>query len=300
MPPLFKPTNVFPSYTPKCEIRDLEQLAKSFSRDLSTPHYHDYYMLLWVTNGEGCYSIDFNDSRFATNTVLFVSPGQIHCFKDFHDIKGWVVCFEDDSFLLDEKDNSLIKSHIYELFDKATTIHVDVGPDEITQLFLSLHEEMQNPYAHAHYEMVMCLLKILLIQIDRHSAISHLGITEANYNNEWNSFNRFRRTLEFNYHKVHTVSDYAKLMGITARSLANITHNAVGAQPLKMINNRIVLEAKRLLAYSSKPIKEIAYSLGFTSISHFSKMFSTQTGVSPLEFRNNNHVEDARPLDFSD
>ena len=296
--PIFQLTNDFPSYTPKCEIRNLEQFVKSPNCDLSKPHHHNYYILVWVTNGNGCHSVDFIDNEFSTNTVLLISPGQIHYFKKCHNVKGWAVCFQDDSFLLDDsKDNNLIKCRAYELFDSATTIHVDADPDKITQLFLCLQEELQRTDKYAHYDMIICLLKILLIQITRYSHVTHQDAHDVNHSRGWDSFNRFRRILELNYQKVHTVSEYAKLVGISARSLANITHEVVGAHPLKIINCRIVLEAKRQLAYSSKPIKEIAFSLGFKSMSHFTKTFNAQAGTSPLEFRAEHQTEGVYPLD---
>ncbi len=54
---------------------------------------------------------------------------------------------------------------------------------------------------------------------------------------------------------------------------------------MKIINDRIILEAKRQLCYTDLKIKEIAFRLGFDDPSYFVKLFKRQTGILPAEFR---------------
>jgi AraC family transcriptional activator of pobA len=83
------------------------------------------------------------------------------------------------------------------------------------------------------------------------------------------------------------VSDYANLLNKSPKTLSNLFAKYNNKSPLQLINNRITLEAKKLLLLSEKSSKEIAYSLGFNDASHFSKFFKNQTGASPIHFKKN-------------
>ena len=275
-----------PSFVPKCEVQKLEHLLNLVNGQFSKHHRHDYYLLIWVSSGTGYHYVDFEDFKFETNTILLVSPEQVHYFHDCNNVKGWVVNFCEDSFLYeDSKYNDLIKHNVYEIFDSFRAIKICVGSWKIAQLFNGLQEEMHNNDAYAHYDMVMCMLKILLIQIGRSTSVTMREINDSKAADKLMQYAKFRRVVECNYSKIHSVSGYAELMGLTHKALSGITQDAVGQNPLKVINNRIVLEAKRQLAYSSMTVKQIAYALGFADVSHFTKIFSACAGVTPLQFR---------------
>lgn len=66
---------------------------------------------------------------------------------------------------------------------------------------------------------------------------------------------------------------------------AGLTQQYAKTSPLKLINDRIILEAKRMIRYSDLRIKEIAFDLGFKDDSYFIKLFKRNVGMSPIEFR---------------
>ncbi len=92
------------------------------------------------------------------------------------------------------------------------------------------------------------------------------------------------------YYKRYTkVSDYAKLLYKSPKTLSNIFKKFVDKTPLQIINERRMLEAKRLLKHSDITINEIATELNFNDIQSFSHFFSSKIGMSPSTFRNNLH-----------
>ena len=74
-------------------------------------------------------------------------------------------------------------------------------------------------------------------------------------------------------------------MGITARRLQQAVAESVGKTPKQLIDDRLLLEAKRLLVYTNHSIKEIGFQLGFEEPTNFSRFFRKQAGHSPAEFR---------------
>ena len=97
----------------------------------------------------------------------------------------------------------------------------------------------------------------------------------------------FSFLVEVHFKTKHTVAEYADLMNKPAKSLTNLFANHIEKSPLQIIQDRIFLEAKRILLNSEKSIKETAFELGFEDIQSFSRFFKNKQGVSPKEFREN-------------
>jgi AraC-like DNA-binding protein len=81
------------------------------------------------------------------------------------------------------------------------------------------------------------------------------------------------------------VADYAEMLNKSPKTLSNLFKKYNEKSPLQIIQNRIILEARRLLRYSDKSIKEIAYVIGYEDIQSFSRFFKKMEGVSPSEFK---------------
>jgi AraC-like DNA-binding protein len=96
---------------------------------------------------------------------------------------------------------------------------------------------------------------------------------------------KFNMLVELHFKEKHQVTDYAALLNKSPKTLSNFFKKHKVQSPLKTINERIAIEAKRLLRYSGKTAEEIAYELGYNEASHFSKFFKKQIGVSPLGYR---------------
>jgi AraC family transcriptional regulator, transcriptional activator of pobA len=91
--------------------------------------------------------------------------------------------------------------------------------------------------------------------------------------------------LEDNFRSTQKVNFYTDSLNLTYNSLARYTSNYCKKTPKEIISERLVLEIKRLLSSTSKPIKEIAYQLGFDEPTNLVKYFKKYTGVTPSEFR---------------
>ena len=91
--------------------------------------------------------------------------------------------------------------------------------------------------------------------------------------------------IDKHFREEHSVSFYAKKMFLTSRTLSNMVKKSTDKTVSDLIKLRIILEAKRLLYFSEKPIKEIGWELGFEEASHFSNFFKSATNMSPEVFR---------------
>lgn len=94
----------------------------------------------------------------------------------------------------------------------------------------------------------------------------------------------FNMLVETHFREEHSVQFYADALYKSAKTLSN-SFAKFNKSPLKIIHERIVLEAKRLLIYTNKTSKEIAYDLGFEDASHLSRLFKKLTSLSPSDFK---------------
>ncbi|HRI26073.1 MAG TPA: AraC family transcriptional regulator, partial [Ferruginibacter sp.] len=100
-------------------------------------------------------------------------------------------------------------------------------------------------------------------------------------------FEELLRLLETNISSKKNVSDYTALLNLSAYQLNSITKASVGKTVSELINEQIILEAKRYLLATSNQVKDIADQLGYEDPSYFIRFFKKQTGSSPEAFRNN-------------
>lgn len=137
---------------------------------------------------------------------------------------------------------------------------------------------------HIQGEMLRTLLKRLLIKSSR---MIKEGIPEPELpNSQLDIIRKFNILIEKNFREKHQVADYAELLHKSPKTLSNLFHKYSDKSPLATINERIVVEAKRLLLYSNKTSEEIAYELGYKEAGHFSKFFKKHTSHNPIEFKN--------------
>ncbi len=136
-----------------------------------------------------------------------------------------------------------------------------------------------------HGEMLRTLLKHLIIKttrIAKQQSESYHEFPEE----KMDIVKKFSLILEGNFKKEHGVSFYAAALNKSPKTLSNIFGLLKQPAPSKLIQNRIILEAKRYLHYTDKSAKEIAYELGFESPAHFSRFFKMYSGNNISEFRN--------------
>jgi AraC-like DNA-binding protein len=104
---------------------------------------------------------------------------------------------------------------------------------------------------------------------------------------EFDLVRRFNLLVENHYRQFHQVQDYANLLNKSPKTLSNLFAQYNHKTPLQVIKDRIVIEAKRLLHYTDKSAKEIAFELGFDDPANFSRFFKQQTGLPPSDFKVN-------------
>ena len=135
-------------------------------------------------------------------------------------------------------------------------------------------------------EMLQVLLKRMIIKSTR--LAKEQLITKKLDNRQIDTIRQYNVLVDLHFKKKRQVQDYADLLHKSPKTLSNLFKKYNEKSPLRVINERILLEARRLLLYSNKTTEEIAYELGYKDAGHFSKFFKNNEGVSPTVFKSKN------------
>lgn len=265
--------------------------------DDCSPHVHSFYEILWFQEGEGRHTVDFIDYDVKPGTIFFFSPGQIHHFDRKHGYKGVAIKMCTDFM----KDAGVVQSNLflkYNAFHTYDTTPYYVIDDATAAMLQSLVDEMESEAQcggqFGNIDILKSLLCIFLAKVQRHG-LQESEVVLNTFKSGHQLFIQFRRLVEQEYATLHTVQEYADRLNVAVRTLNKCVNECSRKSPLAFINDRIILEAKRMVRYTSMMIKEIAYELGYDDPSYFVKFFKRQTGSLPSDFREQDTVTIPHP-----
>ncbi|MDR6560496.1 MULTISPECIES: AraC family transcriptional regulator [unclassified Arcicella] len=251
------------------------------------PHRHDdFYEILFLTQGQGIHTIDFQNYTIKPNTIFFLSPGQIHELDLSEDVKGYIFLFTSSFYHFNKTDPYKLFElpFFYNLNQETPPIYLENQAEKqvLTELFKNAIYENQQNLTDSE-EAIRALLDLILIQCKRIYPLS-------NYDDKTSKgkimVKRFKQLIEEKCQENLSVKDYAHLLAITPNYLSETVKSVTGRTSTDLINDRMIMEIKRFLTHTDLGISEIAYQLNFSDQSYFSKYFKKLTNLSPLEFRN--------------
>lgn len=263
-----------------------EFFAQLRGMETDVPHLHGFYEIIWFQEGSGVHYVDFTEYPVCPGAVFFISPGQIHSFDASHDQKGVVlkICAE----LLNDanSDESVyLRYNVFNAFDHLPYCKVAEGEQQgLMGIVEQMRCELQQEGSLGHKDYLRALVRMFIIRVQRSNTASGTQLLDP-LRPSHKAFLEFRQLLEQHYASVHTVKEYATMLHITPKTLTQYVTECSAHTPLEIINNRVALEAKRLLRYSVLSIKEIAFRLGFEDPSYFVKFFKRLAGQSPADYR---------------
>ena len=266
----------------KIEVFDPERDFK-----VTYPHRHDdFYEILFVTKGTGTHTIDFQNYEIKPDAIFFLSPGQIHELALSEDVQGYIFLFTSSFYHFN-------KTNPYKLFElpffytlgrETPPLYLTEGSDIVTLTTLFKNAIQENNHLLADRdEAVRALLDLILIQCKRCYPVQNL---DEKFSKSRILVKRFKQLIEEKCQENLAVKAYAELLGVTPNHLSETVKMITGRTSTDLINDRMMMEIKRMLVHTELTVSEIAYRLNFADQSYFSKYFKKLSLQSPLEFKN--------------
>jgi AraC-like DNA-binding protein len=248
-------------------------------------HRHEYFEIIWLKNGAGTHQIDMIDHSYDGSVLFFLAPGQVHKITQREKSQGYVLKFLPSVFG-QEKDfiNYVFDTCLFDTAKSCPVINIPKSMENmIEELFFRFAEEFDKQQVDADI-ILSSYLKILTTHIKRIKNI-HLSKEIAISDPQYHLFRMFKITIEHNYKAKHSVQDYAILLKVQPRTLNSVSRKYGNKSALELIQERIVMEAKRRLFYETKSVKELCYELGFEDPAYFTRFFKKNVGVAPQYFK---------------
>lgn len=260
------------------EIVDLRYIMSLKEKALNA-HRLNFYQILIITKGRGIHEVDFQQIAYSENTIIPIAMGQVQRFTFNPNIEGYAVLFTPD-FLVKE---NLDYSYLYDFTVFLHTISPISGiANQAVYTFIDeMLAEQQKKTAFNTSEYQRNLLKNFLIQIERNKRER----SEIIYNDSFELFMKFRKILEQNVSYKLKVADICEQLNVSAKQLNRSVKLYDNATAKQYVEQRILLEIKRLLVYSALSIKEIAYEIGFEDPTNFTKYFKVRMKMLPSDYR---------------
>jgi len=245
--------------------------------NLVFPHKHNFYEILWITKGNSKQTIDYKNYEITTDSLFFISPGQLHLFEEWQDIKGYCILFTEDYFLqLFQNKNILFEmSYLDNLYSNPFIKIIEEEKSKLQAIIDLLLNENSN-------DTIQALLFVLLKQIQ------NLFLEKENHKKSKDQiiiFKQFKTLIDEHFNENLALTEYANQLNITAHQLNSIVKIVCNKTASDIVNERIILEAKQLLQFSGETITQISFKLGFEDSSYFARYFKKYTSNSPVEFR---------------
>lgn len=259
----------------KISFKDLDIFA-----DSEQSHRHDHHSFFFLEKGTVFIEIDFKKHKIKPSSIIYMHPSQVHLITAFENVTVSSLSINNENLhpeyleLLEDimpAKPLLLKKELFAIFSETVSLCIKFSERKKDKLYRSLLKDSCNA-------LIALVVSQYLDQAKSTDKLSRFEIITKS----------FRTMLERNYTTDKRPAAYARRLNISTPYLNECVRNTTGHSVSHHIQQRVMLEAKRLLYHSDKSVKEIATSLGYDDYPYFSRLFTKFAGMTALTFRNKN------------
>ncbi len=247
------------------------------------------FRILWVKSGKLEMLLDYEKVTILQNQMICLVPNQ---HIEIHSpAEGYIFQYNRDFYCLIDHDHEIsCVGLLYYGSSLTPIINLDAKHQRKIELLWEVFLDEFDTKDNIQEEMLRMLLKRLIIICTR----LYKEQSETQYKKEeLDVIRQFHVMVEKNYKDKQKVSDYAEMLNKSPKTLSNLFSKNNERPPLRQIHERIALEAKRMLHFTDKSIKEIGWELSFEEEAHFSRFFKRLTGQSATKYRSKGKIDNS-------
>ncbi|PKQ64504.1 hypothetical protein BZG02_06770 [Labilibaculum filiforme] len=266
------------------EIIPLQRILTFSSEKAYYSHRLNFYQVIIITEGRGVHEVDFERIAYSENTVIPVAMGQVQRFYSNPQLKGYALLFTPDFLVKDEFDYHYL--YDYTIFNHTINPQSHIANKEVYTLLQEMITEQEKGMPFDSGEYQRNLLKNFLIQIERNKRER----ADIVCNESLTLYLKFRKILEEKVSYKLRVTDICKTLNVSAKQVNMALKICTNTTAKQYIENRVILEIKRLLVHSNLSVKEIAYEIGFDDPTNFTKYFKSRQNILPTDYQKQNQL----------
>ena len=244
----------------------------------------NYYSLILLNSSNYKLNVDVSNYELEGNQMICLSPYQPFMITSTESCSGWFLNFHPDFFCTYRHQNEIETEGI--LFNNFHGLpHFEISEEALFfNLIVQISKEMDRD-SIAQHEVLVAFLKVFLIEAVRQKKEFDANIVPRISDGQSEVLQNLVDAIEKKYFELHSPSEYADILCVSPKALAGIVKKYLNQTTSTLISNRILIEAKRELYLTSKPLKQIAANLGYDDEFYFSRFFKKKVGVSPDVYR---------------
>jgi AraC family transcriptional regulator, transcriptional activator of pobA len=271
----------------RVHIEDIPSRSRKYLWKIATHRHTLLSQCVLVTAGPVTVTLDDTRTALAGPAVMIIPSGTVHSFRFQSDTNGHVLTVDLPRVL--SAATALDRAPIEALFSSPRAIDLRQNLElasRAEQLLDRLVHEFRQPDSWAAplgNWLACCVLWIFALGTADH------GVPELHSSQDAERLRRFRHLIESRYLKHWPVARYARELELSETSLNRLCLRMAGITAFDLIQQRLVLEARRRLVYAPSSVGSIAGELGFKDPAYFSRFFRRHSGLAPNDFRRRHH-----------
>lgn len=264
-------------------VETIRSRARAFNWNIGIHSHPKLFQLIFIASGDATVILDGQQQHVQGPYLVSVPSSAVHGFVFEQDTTGYVVTVSNLVF-----EQTGLKQDLpnYDQFcETAQTCALDIQSLDhipICQAFDQIYLEYQQDHLAKRAVFLWTFFGILA-RMARQLPSCHppTQLTAAE-----EKFGEVKQLIEQHYREQRPIAELAELLNLSTLTLNRLCHKVAGKSFKELINSRLLLEAQRMLIYSTAPISSIAYEVGFSDPAYFTRFFTKWVGLSPSEFRN--------------
>lgn len=245
---------------------------------LETPQRPEFHTIYVGLRGKGRLIVDFTPAPLGAGYLTFVARGRVQQFVPDRAVDAWMLLFAPEFVLAggDSPDPLALPAILAPAWAQPAIAMPPAEARELVALAEALDAEHARPIDELQPWLLAALLRVLMLRAER--LAPRMAPLPA-------PLQRFFTILERDHAATRSVAHYARAAGISERRLAELVHEHAGKSTKQVIDERVILEQKRLLVHTELSVKELAARTGFAEPTNLVKFFRHHVGTTPLAFR---------------
>lgn len=246
-------------------------------RHIGRPHKHDFFIIILFDIAEGVHTIDFHDYPIGNRQIHVLFPGQVHTWDIKPNTTGYQLMVQRSFF---ERFAPFFRFSFSHYINHPVISLTDNNFDLLKYEFDAIRDELKTGNSLQEVISARAAVIAAIVSKEAEAIFTDFKVFQSNPR-----LAKFNMLIDKFYKQEKLVGFYASKLNISSNYLNILCKTHLNISATKLIQQRVLLEAKRLLQSTDLSIKEIAFELGFIDHAYFSNFFKGHAGVTPTQFR---------------
>jgi AraC family transcriptional regulator, transcriptional activator of pobA len=250
-------------------------------------HANDFYSVILFTGGSGSIAVNNQSYPVRPQTICIVPPSQMHSFEGLENVEGIIFFFCQDFYVEEFSFIRLLNVFSYTLLTANNVCNpcIVLSDTEFNPILTILHsiQSEYDSYTHSNSSAIIIRshLNIMLLKL------TELYEAKSGKSNSNDSIliHSLSHLVESYFIQEQQLKFYTSAFNISESQLNEICNKHFNCGLKKILQTRLMQEARKMLLSSELSVSEIAYKLNFEDNSYFNKVFKNKTGLTPKRFR---------------